>query len=90
MIKSEVLSGSASKTVGNSISNGTTVLTQNQGGKQNLIRQQQQQQQQQQQKQRQRQQLKHRTALQNYHFASTSEEILKILQISSIHEFTYF
>ncbi|KGR21567.1 hypothetical protein MG3_00571, partial [Candida albicans P78048] len=41
MIKSEVLSGSASKTVGNSISNGTTVSTQNQGGKQNLIRQQQ-------------------------------------------------
>ena len=33
MIKSEVLSGSASKTVGNSISNGTTVLTPESGWK---------------------------------------------------------
>lgn len=72
MIKSEVSSGAASTTVGNLAHNGASLLAKNQDGKQNLIRQQQHQQQLQQQ-----QQLKHRAALQNYHFASTSEEILK-------------
>lgn len=70
MIKSEVLNGSVS--TGNGNSNHNLSPAQVQEAKQNQLRQLQLQQQQQHQ-----QQLKHRAALQNHHFTSTTEEILR-------------